>query len=76
LELPEPLTFDARSEFRCRKARSQKQRISSRASLNILVPGSDREPFARTKGFDLVSLRREFQTAAALLALADPQISL
>jgi hypothetical protein len=42
---------------RCRKPRSQKQRIGSRAGLHILVPGSDYEPFAQRERFDLMALR-------------------
>jgi hypothetical protein len=43
---------------RCRKPRSEQQRIRSRAGLNILVPRPDGKLIARSKGFDLVALRR------------------
>jgi hypothetical protein len=38
------------------------------------VPGFDSEAFAHSKGFDLPTLRRQSQAAAALLASADPQV--
>jgi hypothetical protein len=57
------------------QARAQQQRIRPRSGLDILVPRLDREPFARSKGFDLVTLRRQPQPAATLLPSADPQIS-
>jgi hypothetical protein len=37
----------------------QQQRILSGAGLNILVPGLDGEPFARTEGFNVMPLRSE-----------------
>jgi hypothetical protein len=59
----------------CGKAWTQQQRIRSCTSLHILVPELDREPFARSKGFDLVALRRKSKTTAALLLSADPQVT-
>ena len=43
----------------CRKPRAQQQRILSGAGLNILIPGFDREPFARTERFNVMALRRK-----------------
>jgi hypothetical protein len=39
-----------------------------------LAPALRCEPFARSKGFDLVTLCRQPQTASALFASADPQV--
>jgi hypothetical protein len=48
----------------------------SRSSLEtIRVSGPNGEAFARPKGFDLVTLRRESQAAAALFLSADSQVS-
>jgi hypothetical protein len=58
------------------KSRAQQQRVRSSAGLHILVPGLDREPFANSKRFDLVPLRRESEAAAALFLSADPSIRL
>lgn len=42
-----------------RKARAQQQRILSGAGLNILIPGLDCEPLARSEGFNVIALRSQ-----------------
>jgi hypothetical protein len=56
---------------RCCKARAQQKRILSSTGLNILIPRFDPETFARSERFNVTTLRRQPQSAAALFARAD-----
>ena len=45
------------------------------ARLNILIPGFDAEPFAHSESLNVMTLRREPQTAPTLFPRADSQVS-
>jgi hypothetical protein len=58
----------------CSEARTQKQRVSSRARLHILVPRLDRESLPCRKTLDVRALDREPYAATALFLCTDTQI--